>query len=465
MLKRHFAIIYFIRILADNLMIVLVWNISYFIRFHSGLFEHSGIPAYSTHLALSIPVAMIISLCRQYTGIYKSVRIETAFTQFRKQVESILLGYIFTVLFLYYVEKAPYTRVLLVIFPVLLMAGLLASHFILIFILHSIRSRGYNQRYYGIVGTGKNALNLLKDIQNNSYFGLNCAFLIDDNPQLDGKIIQGVQVYGHIGQLSEIVRKSHIDEIYMAKSISESPQIYSLLEKIQCLGITIRILPNWGELTAIGDFSVTTIGSSILFTASESHLVGGNILLKDIFDRAATLFLLCVFAIPMLLIAALVKLTSKGPVFYRQQRIGMNQRPFEILKFRTMQFNTEGSPGWTVKDDPRRTRIGIFLRSTSLDELPQLINVLKGDMSLVGPRPEQPEFVEKFSEEYKKYMFRHKVKSGMTGWAQINGLRGDTSLRKRLLYDLYYVRNWSWSLDLWILLRTPWHIIRGKNAY
>jgi lipopolysaccharide/colanic/teichoic acid biosynthesis glycosyltransferase len=145
----------------------------------------------------------------------------------------------------------------------------------------------------------------------------------------------------------------------------------------------------------------------------------------------------------------------------------MDQKEFQMFKFRTMTMDAEkeGSPQWTQNNDSRRTRLGAWLRRTSLDELPQLINVAKGQMSMVGPRPERPVFARQFSEEYKKYMFRHKVKAGMTGWAQIHGFRGDTSLRKRLLYDLYYVRNWSFGLDLWILARTPWHIIKGENAY
>ena len=169
----------------------------------------------------------------------------------------------------------------------------------------------------------------------------------------------------------------------------------------------------------------------------------------------------------MILIAVLIKITSKGPVFYKQCRIGMNQKEFQIFKFRTMAVDAEeeNAPRWTMCNDSRCTPIGAWLRRASLDELPQLINVVRGQMSLVGPRPERPSFAKQFSEGYRKYMLRHKVKAGMTGWAQVHGLRGDTSLRKRLLYDLYYIRNWSLWLDLWILLLTPWHIVKGENAY
>jgi len=465
MLKRHFAQINFLRISLDSLSIGAIWNLSYFLRFHTGLFAHSEIPPYSKHLMLTIPIVLILFFCRQWIGIYKSVRIEPTFRQFRKQFESIFLGYIFVILFLYYAEKIPYTRILLLFFFFILLAGLISSHLFLILNLRYIRTQGYNQRYYGIIGTGKAARNLLNDIESCSYFGLNCSFFIDDNPALEETEIDGIPVYGHIDQLTAIAARSQIDEIYLAKSGPGIQRIYPLLENLQCAGITVRILPDWGELTSLSRPTTLTIGSSILFTASDCPLTGMNIILKDLFDRSIALFLLCLFFLPMLVIALLIKCTSRGPVFYLQRRMGINRKRFHIFKFRTMKVSKTDKRYWTIRGDNRRTKIGVFLRSTSLDELPQLLNVLKGDMSLVGPRPEQPRFVEKFSEEYKHYMFRHKVKSGMTGWAQIHGFRGNTSLKKRVQYDLHYIQHWSLWLDLLILIRTPYHVFQQKNAY
>lgn len=463
MLKRHFAIVNFIRICLDAVAIATIWNFSYFLRFHCGLFSYTDIPRYSNHLTLTIPVVFIICLSRYWFGIYKSIRIQTIGTQIQKQISSIVLGYILIIAFLYYVEKAPYTRVLLFLFFFLLLAGLLSCHFMLVNTLRYMRARGYNQRHYAIIGTGKNALRLFRDIRRCSYWGLTCAFFLDDNPRLDGKTIQGIPIYGHIEQLPDILKAHQIDEIYLAKK--SSPATFSILEKLQYSGITVRILPDWGGLTALSRPSTLTVGTSILFTASEPPLSGMHWIIKDLFDRLIALLLIILLAIPMLLIAVLIKCTSKGPAFYKHQRIGMNQKAFHMIKFRTMREGTLEQASWTVKDDPRRTRLGAFLRSTSLDELPQLFNVLKGDMSLVGPRPEQPEYVEKFSEEYKKYMLRHRVKSGMTGWAQIHGYRGDTSIRKRVQYDLYYIQNWSLGLDLVILLRTLFHLFKDPNAY
>ncbi len=465
MLKRYFAIVNFIRIGTDVASIAILWNLVYFIRFYTGLFDYSTIPSYQRHLILSVPVVIIMYLCRLWVGIYESMRIQSAFELLRKQIESIVLGYLFVIFFLYYSESVPYTRVLLLLFFIFLTTGLLISQMLTVLILRYFRSKGYNQRFYGIIGTGKAALKLLHDIRRNSYFGLQCLFFIDDKPQLEGKRLQGIRIFGDISKLPEIVKENKIDEIYLAKNGSDTTTIYPLLEELQCSGITVRILPDWSGLTALGKASTVTIGSSVLFASSDCTLSGANNILKSIFDRMVAFILLCLFCLPMLVIAILVKLSSKGPFFYKQKRVGMDRCVFEILKFRTMETTHTETPGWTVKNDPRRTRIGTFLRSTSLDELPQLINVIKGEMSLVGPRPEQPHYVEKFSEEYKRYMFRHKVKSGMTGWAQIHGFRGDTSLRKRIQYDIYYIRNWSVWLDILILIRTPFQLIKHKHEY
>lgn len=465
MLKRHFAIVNFLRILVDAASIAVLWNLVYYLRFHTGFFAHSGIPPYNQHLLLTIPIVVILYLSRVWMGVYKPMRVESTLQLLRKQVESILIGYLFIVFFFYFSTRTPYTRVLLLLFFFVLMGGLILSNFALVVLLRTLRSKGYNLRRCGILGTGKTALKLLEDIRRNSYWGIECTFLIDDKPHLDGRMLRGVRVYGGVEQLIETALENRIDEFYLSQNKCNPEKLRPLLNELQMEGVTLRIQPDWHGLAAFGSPSTITIGSSVLFTASDSPLSGANHILKTLFDRLVAFFLLLLFSIPMLIIAILIKATDKGPVLYKQPRMGLDNKVFNILKFRTMVHTPDVPGGWTVPNDRRRTRIGAFLRSTSLDELPQLINVIRGQMSLVGPRPEQPHFVRQFSADYKKYMFRHKVKAGMTGWAQIHGYRGDTSLRKRLQYDLYYIQNWSIWLDLLILLRTPFHVIRQKNAY
>ena len=465
MLKKYFAIINIIRAFFDLLMVASLWNLTYYIRFYSNLFTTTDIPKYERHLAFTIPVAIIIYASRTWAQIYKPMRIESTTRQYIKQIEASLVGFIFTILFFYYIEEATYSRVLMAIFFVLLILGALLSHFLLMHSLRYTRSKGYNLRHFAIIGTGKEALRLLKNIQNHSYFGLNCSFFIDNKPSLKGKFIHNIPVYTDIDDLVKIAKTKSIDELYLAKSGSSAQIFYPILKEAQRAGITIRILPDWGGLTAVCNPTTMSIGSSVLFTTSEPPLAGHNLIVKDISDKVIASTILIILLFPMILIAILIKLTSRGPVFYKQMRIGMDNKEFNIIKFRSMHISSSECPAWTKENDPRKTRFGSFLRSSSLDELPQLINVLKGDMSLVGPRPEQPYYVNKFSEEYKRYMFRHKVKSGMTGWAQINGFRGDSSLRKRVQYDINYIQNWSLWFDLLILLRTPRHIMKGKNAY
>lgn len=382
-------------------------------------------------------------------------------------IKATILAALLLLAFLYYAESIPYSRKLLVLFIIMLLGGLIVSHLFTMYIMQHLRTKGYNLRYYVVVGAGKRGQHLVYDIEQAGWLGLKCRFFVDNNRRRIGTEILNVPVYGPIEKLAELVNPGEVDEVYLALSGADAQAAYPLLERLQALGVTVRIVPDWGNLTSISKPSVVTVGSQILFSAADSPLNGVNVVLKEIFDRVISTVLLIIFAIPIGIISVLIKMTTKGPVFYRQTRVGLDQKEFQILKFCTMtnDADREDDQPWTKANDPRCTTLGRWLRRASLDEILQLINVLKGEMSMVGPRPEQPLFVKQFSEDYTNYMLRHKVKAGMTGWAQVHGFRGNTSIRKRLQYDLYYVRNWSFGLDLWILLQTPWQVIKGRNAY
>ena len=468
MLKRHAAFFLLLRSVADIAIIGVIWLAVYYVRFSLGVFATpKGIPVFGKHLSLTLPVICVCYLGCLWAGLYKSKRTQNMFKQLGDLVKASFLSGLLVLAFLYYLQDVPYSRKLLVLFTVMLFAGLCLSHLLVMSILRFLRKKGYNLRYYAVIGAGKKGQMLVRDIEQMGWLGLKCAFFVEDNSTRIGKKLMGVPVYGPIEKLTELVKAKRVDEVYLALSGNKAQQVYPTLESLQRAGVTVRIIPDWGGLISISESSAVSIGSQLLFSAAESPLSGHNIVLKEIFDHTMGLAMLFVFAIPMAAIALLIKLTSKGPVFYKQTRIGLDQKEFKIFKFRTMTVDAEeeNGPQWAKPNDPRRTPIGKWLRSTSLDELPQLINVIKGEMSLVGPRPERPHFVKQFSSEYKKYMFRHKLKAGMTGWAQVRGFRGDTSLKKRLQYDLYYIRNWSFGLDLRILLLTPWRIIKSRNAY
>ena len=467
MLKRHSAFLLFFKVIIDIAIILGIWVFVYFIRFKSGILAYpKGITPFGYHLKLSIPIVALCYFAFVITGIYKPKRIGDFFVQFLDLAKAVILSGLLIMTFFYYVSQVPYSRTLLSIFVVMLFIGLSLFNLLTMRLLRFIREKGYNQRHFIVIGAKNKARQLVTDIKNTGWLGLKCAFFVSDDTKIIGKDLLGIPVYGPTKEALNLIKNRDIDEVYMALDKSNS-NLYPILEALQLQGITVRIVPDWGNLISISKPTIVPIGSQVLFSAGDSPLTGINIIIKEFFDRTVAFLSLVILFIPMSVIALFIKSTSKGTVFYKQTRMGMNQKTFDILKFRTMHFDAEqkSGPQWTNKNDGRCTAIGRILRKTSLDELPQLINVLKGEMSLVGPRPERPYFVDQFSENHRRYMLRHKVKAGMTGWAQVNGLRGDTSLRKRLIYDLYYIKNWSLWLDLWILILTPWNVIKGKNSY
>ncbi len=468
MLKRYATFVSLFRSVSDVCIIGCIWLCVFYVRFHSGVFTTAkGIPDFKKHLVLMLPIILICYLSCLFTGLYELKRIQNIFVQLADIFKASIFSGLFVLAFFYYLHDVPYSRKLLALFLIMLFAGLVFSHLLTMVVIRKLRAKGYNLRYYAVIGVGQEGQQLVRDIDRTGWLGLKCVFFVDNNPSLIDTELLGIPIYGPVEKLTELVKTETIDEVYLALSGDEAQKAYPVLKSLQSSGVTIRIIPDWGNLTSISGATAITIGHQILFSAADSPLDGVNVVLKEVFDCIVALILLIIFMVPMILITILIKLTSKGPIFYKQLRVGMDQKEFKMLKFRTMSAGAEkeNGPQWTKNNDSRRTKIGAWLRHTSLDEFPQLINVVKGQMSLVGPRPERPIFVKQFSGEYKKYLLRHKVKAGMTGWAQINGFRGDTSLRKRLLYDLYYVRNWSFGLDIWILLRTPWHILKGENAY
>jgi len=276
----------------------------------------------------------------------------------------------------------------------------------------------------------------------------------------------GVPVLGGYAQLKSVLREHRIDQVVVALPREDTALLEKVLADLDDEFVSVRIVPDLLHVMTLQS-SVEEIDGLPVICLRESPLVGWAAVQKRAFDVVVSGLALLLGAPFLLAIALAVRLTSGSPVLYGQERMGLDGRLFRMLKFRTMVHGAEreSGPVWTVEDDPRRTRLGAFLRRTSLDELPQLWNVLRGDMSLVGPRPERPVFIEQFRREVPGYMLRHKVKAGCTGWAQVHGWRGNTSLHERVEHDLYYIQNWSLGLDLRILLMTLWRGVLHRNAY
>lgn len=330
----------------------------------------------------------------------------------------------------------------------------------------SMRRRGVARDNLLIVGSGRVARDIAGRIQGNPDLGYHIVGVVTSDIKPKGHML-GIPVLGLYPDLPGIIDSYGVEQVIIALPDARRAEIVELVTLCQRGRVDIKVYPDIFAYMA-GDMNVDDLGGTPLLTVRDIALRGWKLSLKRGLDFFGALFGLIFLSPILLLIAVLIKVESKGPVFYAQVRMGLDGKPFPIIKFRSMRIDAEAQgPGWTVENDPRVTRIGRIMRKTNIDELPQLINVLLGQMSLVGPRPERPVYVRQFREQIPRYMERHREKAGMTGWAQVNGLRGDTSIAERTSYDLWYVENWSLWLDLKIIIRTVWMAVSGRspNAY
>lgn len=330
-----------------------------------------------------------------------------------------------------------------------------------------LRKLGVERANLLIVGMGKIARDITSKVKNNPEFGYQVVGVVNVRQQPAKNSVMGIPVIGDYHDLPYLIDAYHVEQVIIALPDAQRNELVDLISLCRRGRVDIKIYPDMFSYMA-RDLSVDDLGGTPLITVRDIAMRGWKLSLKRLMDIIGSLFGLIFLSPVMVVTALLIKLESSGNVFYTQERTGLDERPFQMIKFRTMRQDAEAAgPGWTVENDPRVTKIGRFLRRTNMDELPQFINVLLGDMSLVGPRPERPVYVQQFRDRIPRYMERHREKAGMTGWAQVNGLRGDTSITERTVFDLWYVENWSLWLDLKIIIRTILKTIffRDKNAY
>jgi putative colanic acid biosynthesis UDP-glucose lipid carrier transferase len=328
------------------------------------------------------------------------------------------------------------------------------------------RRRGRNLRHIAIVGAGALGERVARDLHAAPWAGLNVVGFYDDNAAKHGAMLAGLPVFGAADLLVADVDARGIDQVWLALPLRAELRVRAILDLLRNSAVEVRFVPDIFGFHLI-NHSLTEVAGLPVLSLTATPMTGFARVTKALEDFVLGAFLFVV-ALPLLVLIAIgVKLTSPGPVLYRQERVTWNGERFRMLKFRTMPVTAEVESGavWSRHGESRATGFGLLLRRLSLDELPQLVNVLKGDMSLVGPRPERPEFVAQFREEIPGYMQKHLVKAGITGWAQVNDLRGDSDLARRIQYDLYYVEHWSLWFDLRILGLTLWHILTSRNAH
>ncbi|MBQ3104975.1 MAG: undecaprenyl-phosphate glucose phosphotransferase [Lachnospiraceae bacterium] len=333
-------------------------------------------------------------------------------------------------------------------------------------ILRYFRKKGYNMKYVLLVGYSRAAEEYIDRILSNPQWGYVVRGVLDDRVPA-GTLYRGVKVLGTIGNLETVLPMSQLDEIAVTLSLADYDNLENIVALCEKSGVHTKFIPDYNSLMPNKPYTEDLMGLPVINIRYVPLTNTLNKIAMRIVDILGSFLGLVVLSPLLLVVSLLVRCSSKGPVIFCQERVGLHNKKFQMYKFRTMKLQTEEAEklAWTVKDDPRVTPIGKFLRKTSIDELPQLWNILKGDMSIVGPRPERPQFVEKFKEEIPRYMIKHQVRPGLTGWAQINGYRGDTSIRRRIDCDLYYIENWSMGLDFKIIFLTLFKGFVNENAY
>ena len=467
MLKKHSSFLNAILFFIDMVIVWGSWGAAYFLCFHITLFHVGNNPAFETHLSLVFFVILIYALVFRLAGLYKPMRMHKITDEIFSLCKASFLALFSVIIFIYFCRsQIHHSPDFFIFFLILNISFLSFFRGMLRVFLRELRRRGYNLRHILIVGSGDLAKEVALKIKSHFDLGLDIVGFLSHDKHQKGKDIAGIKVLGTYKDLKNLIKTTTIDQVIFALSAKEERMTRALLGLIDDEGIDIKVVPDFNLFYTLCKRIEDVDGLSVI-SLRDTPLYGWHAFLKRVVDIIFSLLVIIILLPLMLILALLIKISSEGPVFYTQKRVSLDGRVFEMIKFRTMKKDAEKETGavWAKENDPRKTKIGAILRKTSLDELPQLFNVLNGDMSLVGPRPERPELVQEFLKHIPHYALRHKIKGGMTGWAQIHGWRGNTDLSTRIKYDLYYIERWSIWLDLQILLRTVPAVLESKGAY
>ena len=478
MVRRYNRLLVAFYVVTDALLAVWAFILAYVIRFESGLIPVTrGYPPIEQYFNILPFIAVLVPLDFQLQGIYRLRRGRSRVDDFFAVLVGTILAVVFVVLSTlvyqaYYASEAERARgafqvsqIVWGLFLVLTVGFTYASREGVRELLERRWRAGIGLKRILIAGAGDLGRMVADRILQHRELGYQVVGFLDDRAGGDHIGYRGLPLLGTLDDVGEIAQRERIDHLYVALPLEEHTKLLNLMEITSRECIDVKVVPDLLQFIALRARLEDLDGLPII-NVNDVPLQGLNSWIKRVIDVALSGGAVVVLAIPFAIIAALVKLTSPGPVFYRQERMGLDGKAFTVYKFRSMYIGAEDTTGpvWARDDDPRATPVGRWLRRMDLDELPQFLNVLKGDMSIVGPRPERPFFVEQFKHRIPQYMLRHKVKAGITGWAQVNGWRGNTSLEKRIEYDLYYIENWSVTLDLKIMWLT---LVRGlfQRAY
>ena len=451
-------------VMIDVVMMVVAFIFSYYLRLWTEQLtpaELGSLRAYAS--VILIQVLTLVSVFF-FTRLYHRQRGLSLVDEFYSVFVAVSVGTIISVAAnSFLIRNGPdYSRRMIVFSWILTIVLVTLGRLLYSRLIWSLQSRGIGGARVLIVGTGETGRMVLQAIRRLPGLGYEMAGMVSQDSRAEDL---GVPILGTTDELLSLVRSEHIDEVIIALPDATSREILPIISDCHRARVATRVYPSAFQLIT-SDLSIGHLGGLPLLTVRDTVLRGWRLTLKRAMDIVGSVVGLVILSPFMVLTALLIKLNSPGSAFYTQERMGLDEKPFQMVKFRSMREGAENETGpvWAVKGDPRRTRLGAFIRRHSLDELPQFINVFLGEMSLVGPRPERPVFVEQFKQIIPRYVERHQEKAGMTGWAQVNGLRGDTSIVARTKYDLYYIENWSILFDLKILIKTCFTFFRDKAA-
>ncbi len=464
--KEHGLLIPFLQVISDIAAIEGAFLLSFWLRFRSPLTAlfpvTKGIPSLQTYAWSSLPVIAVWLFIFQMNGLYGVRRNVTRLREINQIIRSVTVGMLIAMSAAFLYRGYSFSRI---VFILIWLCSLALVSILRLFIIHYERIRHRRKKDMvrsAVAGSSDWASDILNTVRENPGLGVEIVGYIGENSYLAGRR----ERLGDSGDIADIIREEDLDIVFLAPGEEEDQRFFDILYKCIGLDVEFYLLPDIRDIMT-SRLRVRELGNLTFLKIKESAIAGWNRVFKRTFDIVSSLAGLILMSPLFLVITLAIKSTSSGPVFYRQKRIGRDGRKFDLIKFRSMRTGAESGSGpvWTTRGDTRVTPVGRFLRSLSLDELPQLFNVLRGEMSLVGPRPERPHFVDRFKASIPKYLERHRVKSGITGWAQVNGLRGDTSITERTKYDIYYVENWSLLFDIKIILMTIWTVLSGKESY
>jgi Undecaprenyl-phosphate glucose phosphotransferase len=476
MVKRHNRLLVAFHIVTDALLGMAAFVLAYLFRFETGLIPApKGQPPLEQYLDILPIIAIVVPVAFHFQGLYRlrrgRSRVDDFFNVLVGSVIAVVLGIVVTLYVgTYYISDEQKALGAYQVsqwgWAVFLVFNIAFAYWSRKLVREALERRwiaGVGLRRILIAGAGDLGRMVADKVLEHRELGYQIIGFLDDRAGGDHLGYRGLPLLGRLDEAAEIVRREHVDHLYVALPLEEHMKLLDLVESTSREGVDVKVVPDLLQFIALRARLEDLDGVPVI-NLNDVPLQGVNAIVKRVLDIAISSAALMAMSIPMLIIAWLIRRETPGPVLYHQERMGLDGKQFVVYKFRTMPVDAEADTGpiWSDQDDPRATSIGLWLRKRDLDEWPQFWNVLKGDMSIVGPRPERPFFVEQFKHRIPQYMLRHKVKAGITGWAQVNGWRGNTSLEKRIEYDLYYIENWSVSLDLKIMWLT---LVRGVFAH